>query len=174
MSRTQTATSKQGMESQSCTSLGHSHWSQQTLPPSVNTHLLSQITAGAKKEPPEWGRVTWALSDQVQTERKEPDYIGAAAHTNNTGEMSAMYYALSRALTRKKGIGREIIWSDSLYTINMSTGKWMSRTKRNQNMVGLLCRTWRQLQRWRPGEVTLRHVRSHVLVPGNELISHKS
>lgn len=80
-----------------------------------------------------------------------------------------MYYALSRALTRKKGVGQEIIWSDSLYTINMSTGKWMSRTKRNRGMVGLLRRTWRQLQRWRPGEVTLRHVRSHVLVPGNEL-----
>ena len=36
-------------------------------------------------------------------------------------------------------------------------------------MVSHLRRAWRDLQRTRPGEVRLRHVRSHVKVPGNEL-----
>ena len=105
----------------------------------------------------------------VQVRPEESDYIGASAHTNNTGELSAMYWALQRALQRPQNHGQEEIHSDSLYAINMTTGKWTPKAKRAREMVCLLRRTWRQLQRWRPGEVTLRHVRSHVLVPGNEL-----
>ena len=53
----------------------------------------------------------------VEKERGEPEYIGAQAHTNNTGELTAMYVALCAALARPYGSGREIIWSDSLYAI---------------------------------------------------------
>ena len=53
----------------------------------------------------------------------------------------------------------------------MTTGKWMPRTKgrRNAAMVADMRRKWRRVQRLRPGEVALRHVRSHIKVPGNEL-----
>ena len=39
----------------------------------------------------------------------------------------------------------------------------------NAEMITNLRREWRRVQRRRPGEVSLHHVRSHVNVPGNEL-----
>ena len=97
-------------------------------------------------------------------------YIGAPTHTNNTGEITALHVALTRALRRPRGAGREEIHTDSLYALNMATGKWMpSRGHRNTEMVAGLRRLWRQLQRARPHEVRLRHVRSHTRVAGNEL-----
>ena len=117
----------------------------------------------------QWGALTWVHSGQVQTDAKQRDYIGARAQTNNTGELSAMSYALDRALGRPTGEGGEIIWSDSLYTINMTTGRWRLRTTRNRRLVARIKEQWRKLQRRRPNEVELRHVRSHTLVPGNEV-----
>jgi len=105
----------------------------------------------------------------VVIEPNEHEYIGAEAHTNNTGELTAMYHALSNALMRPAGEGREIIWSDSLYTINMTTGRWRPRCPRNREIVASTRGLWRRLQRQRDAEVELRHVRSHTRVPGNEL-----
>ena len=51
----------------------------------------------------------------------------------------------------------------------MTTGAWLPRKQRCRIMVSHLRRVWRDLQRARPGEVRLRHVRSHIKVPGNEL-----
>jgi len=107
--------------------------------------------------------------DYVEAQTGE-EYLDAPAHTNNTGEMSAMYYALRRASHRKQNVGREIIHTDSLYAMNMATGKWMpSRKHRNAKMVARLRREWRRVQQRRPGEVRIQHVRSHIKVPGNEL-----
>ena len=89
---------------------------------------------------------------------------------NNTGELSAMLYMIRRAATRRRGAGREVLHTDSLYALNMTTGKWMPRRKhRNTAMIELLRREWRELQRRRPGEIELAHVRSHTKVPGNEI-----
>ena len=51
------------------------------------------------------------------------------------------------------------------------TGHWMPRRKgkRNAPLISTIRGMWRRLQRRRPGEATLRHVRSHIKVPGNEL-----
>ena len=57
----------------------------------------------------------------------------------------------------------------ALCAYNMTTGTWLPRKKRCRVMVSYLRRAWRDLQRARPGEVKLRHVRSHIKVPGNEL-----
>ena len=65
------------------------------------------------------------MSGEVVTDSTQKEHIGAVAHTNNTGELTAMYYAMRRALTRTRNAGQEVIWSDSLCAINMSTGKWM-------------------------------------------------
>ena len=105
----------------------------------------------------------------VVIEPNEHEYIGAEAHTNNTGELTAMYHALSNALMRPAGEGREIIWSDSLYTINMTTGRWRPRCPRNREIVASTRGLWRRVQRQRDAEVELRHVRSHTRVSGNEL-----
>ena len=82
-----------------------------------------------------------------------------------------MYYALKRAEGRRPGQGRELVHTDSLYALNMTRGKWMPRRKgrRNAPHIATLRRIWRGIQRRRPGEVELRHVRSHVNVPENEL-----
>ena len=72
-----------------------------------------------------WGYLTWVSSEQVVLDPQQTGYIGAEAHTNNTGELSAMDVALRRALARRAGEGAETIWSDSLYAINMTTGRWM-------------------------------------------------
>ena len=80
-----------------------------------------------------------------------------------------MHYALQRAAARTPGKGKEVIWSDSLYTINMTTGMWLPKRKRNNDVIARLRHTWRWVQRARPGEVSIRHVRSHTKVPGNEL-----
>ena len=98
-----------------------------------------------------------------------PHDLGAKAHTNNTGELSAVYYAVKSAQSRTPGQGREEIRSDSLYAIHMTEGTWMPRQPRNREMIALLRTEWRKLQRARPGEVTFRHVRSHAQRPGNEL-----
>ena len=122
-----------------------------------------------------WGRVAWVENGQVITDPHMDGYIGAPGPTNNTGELTAMYVALTRACSRAPGSGREEIHTDSLYALNMTTGKWMPRREgngmrhRNADMIARLRRLWRQLLRLRPREVTLRHVRSHTSVPGNEL-----
>ena len=96
------------------------------------------------------------------------DYIGAEHHSNNTGELTGLHQAILRAKTRPRGTGREEICSDSTYAINMTTGKWMPRKERNQSIIRVLRKVWRQLEQRRPGEVRMRHVRSHVGTPGNE------
>merc|ERR1712185_86360 len=100
-----------------------------------------------------------------------PDFLDAPGHTNNTGELSGLYYALERAGRRQPRRGREEIMSDSLYALNMTTGRWMPSKKgqRNADMIARLRRAWRRVQRLRPNEVRLCHVRSHIKVPGNEL-----
>ena len=102
----------------------------------------------------------------------ERDFIGAEAQTNNTGEMTAMYWALKRASMAAPKRGGTYIWTDSLYAMNMTTGTWLPRKKRCRALVSSLRREWREVQRARPGEVKLRHVRSHIKVPGNELADY--
>ena len=115
------------------------------------------------------GRLSWTRSGMVESERKEPGWIGALAQTNNTGELTAMHYALQRALQSPRGREVTVIHSDSLYAIHMTTGKWLPRCVRNRELIAHMRSLYRQVQRQRPNEVTLRHVRSHICIPGNEL-----
>ena len=117
-------------------------------------------------------RLIAAHSGEVNTDPRDKShgrYIGAQAHTNNTGELTALHLALTRALARPAGRGKEDIWSDSLYAINMTNGMWTQKRKRNREIIARTRALWRRLIRQRPGEVRLRHVRSHIRVPGNEL-----
>ena len=101
-----------------------------------DAHLMTQAL---RKHGSQWngtqhcefthGEVTWAVAGRVATEEESPAWIGATAHTNNTGELTAMHYALQRAAARAPGKGKEVIWSDSLYTINMTTGMWLPKRK---------------------------------------------
>ena len=115
------------------------------------------------------GRLTWVSTGQVVVDAKKKEWSGAVAHTNNTGELTAMQRALLRASTRPAGGGKEMIWSDSLYTINMTTGRWLPKRTRNNEIIARLRCAWRWIQRARPGEVRIRHVRSHTKNSGNEI-----
>ena len=130
---------------------------------------MNQMVSNDSQEQGPQGRITWTLSGEVVVDAEDPEYLGARAHTNNTGELSALYWALHRASQRRRGSGRDTIWSDSLYALNMTKGVWMPRSPRNREFVSKLRGLWRRVQRERPGEVVLRHVRSHTRVPGNEL-----
>ena len=122
---------------------------------------------------PDWGggraRITGAACGEVIIEPDDGRYIGAAAHTNNTGELTGMYEMLGRAMTRPAGAGRELLCTDSLYAKHMTTGHWTPRVRRNADMISLLRRMWRKLRRGRPGEVDIVHVRSHTVVLGNDI-----
>jgi ribonuclease HI len=133
--------------------------------------LLAPADGGEGSAEGGTARLKWVLSGKVQIDPQADDYIDATAHTNNTGELSALYYALVRAGARPRDAGKEVVHTDSLYALNMATGKWMpsKKGKHNADLIARLRRAWRKVQRKRPNEVTLRHVRSHVGVPGNEL-----
>ena len=83
-----------------------------------------------------------------------------------------MYHMLERALKRRERAIAETLHSDCLYAINMTTGKWMPSRDTNVELIRTLRGMWRKLQRVRPHAVEIRHVRSHVGVPGNELADH--
>ena len=129
---------------------------------------MGQLTATGEGQGPNANLVE-VHSEEVCTDARLPEYVGATKHTNNTGELTALRRAVSNALQRRRGAGREEIHSDSLYSINMTTGRWRPKKKANAELIEDLRCMWRHLQRTRPNEVTLKHVRSHVQVPGNEL-----
>ena len=80
--------------------------------------------------------------------------------------------AIERARTQRPEQGRTVVHSDSLYAINMTTGKWRPKVQRNIRIIEALREAWREVHKARPGEVSLQHVRSHIGVPGNELADH--
>jgi len=115
--------------------------------------------------------LSYVESTRVIIEKGDPDFIGAKKHSNNTGECTAMYRALSRALSRPPLAGDEDIWADSLYAINMTTGKWMPGKHKNETIIRNLRQKWKQVQEHRGANaVRLRHVRAHTGVLGNELV----
>ena len=118
----------------------------------------------------ETAELTWVKADMVQDDPAADDFLGAAAHTNNTAELSALYHALRRALSRKERDENETIYTDSLYAKNMATGKWMPKKKhRNSEQIRNIRSLWRKVQRARQNRVRIVHVRSHTKIPGNEI-----
>ena len=92
--------------------------------------------------------MTWAAAGIVETDPHGDEYIGATKHTNNTGELTAMHRSCcadGALVARHAGQAEETLHSDSLYAINMTTGKWMPRKQANQALVSDLRRKWRQL-----------------------------
>jgi ribonuclease HI len=114
---------------------------------------------------------------RVETDPTASEWIGAAKATNNTAELTAIIEAIAQATDRTPGAGQEEIHSDSLYAINMTTGKWSPKHTIHAPPVNLEIiwharMAWIQLQRLRPREVQLIHIRSHTKHPGNEVADH--
>ena len=96
--------------------------------------------------------------------------IGATKQSNNTAELTALYYALHRAALRERDAPAEDIHTDSLYARNVTLGVWRGKRRIHTEMIRHLRRLWMQVQAKRGrGTVRILHVRSHIGWPGNEL-----
>ena len=100
--------------------------------------MLASTHAGGPQPDSCHARLIGVKNGTVEDDPKSPEHIGAVAHTNNTGELTAVYEAVLSALARDAGAGSEIVWSDSLYAINMTTGKWRPKCTRNREIVAHL------------------------------------
>ena len=76
------------------------------------------------------GTVVAEQSGRVITDSNHPLWIGADIGSNNTGELSAIYYALEWA---KENATKVTIYSDSNYALNMTFGNWKPST--NKGMI---------------------------------------
>ena len=76
------------------------------------------------------GTVVEEQSGRVITDSNHPLWIGADIGSNNTGELSAIYYALEWA---KENATKVTIYSDSNYALNMTFGNWKPST--NKRMI---------------------------------------
>ena len=91
----------------------------------------------------------------------DAEYIGAQKATNNTGELTAVYYALARgARTARAGTGVRILSDSKLatYTPLHYTGRW--RARRNKALVAVNKAAYEALRRWGV-HVSFEHVRAH-------------
>ena len=143
-------------------------WGVAEFTPTAATHgnafPLSQWTSTGPANG-DRAELTWVDHREVCTEPGEAGYVGAAAHTNNTGEITAMYHALRRAAKRPERT--HVIHSDSLYTIHMTTGKWMPRQKGVRNRVAI--DAVRRLYRMKPHATAAR--RGHT--PAARALTHE-
>ena len=92
----------------------------------ANLHKLGQVQAGGRQGG-RWGRLAAAESGTVCCDGpKEAAWIGARKQSNNTGELTALARMIARARARPRGRGTEQLWTDSLYALNMTTGRWLA------------------------------------------------
>ena len=90
---------------------------------------------------------------RVVIDRAEREYIGADKHSNNTGELSAIYWAIKEAEERR---AREIVVRyDSKYAAGMARGLW--QPKRNKELI----RTVRRAVRDTRMVIWWKHVKGH-------------
>ena len=121
--------------------------------------------------PPETvGILTHVQGGPVVEDPRDTGYVGATKQSNNTGELTALFYALRRAYQRNRDAPAEDIYTDSLYARNVTLGVWRGKRRKHAKMIRNLRTLWKQVQMKR-GRDTVRilHVRSHIGVPGNEL-----
>ena len=86
-------------------------------------------------------------------DRAEREYIGADKHSNNTGELSAIYWAIKEAEERR---AREIVVRyDSKYAAGMARGLW--QPKRNKELIRTVKRAVRDTRM----VIWWKHVKGH-------------
>ena len=98
----------------------------------------------------------------------ERGYDGATRHTNNTAELTALLRAVQRELTLGDSAAVEFC-VDSTYAAGVALGRWQPRA-RNRELARRLQVEYAKLRAARAGAVTVRHVRAHARVAGNEAV----
>ena len=142
-------------------------------PTEAESFDMRQVGTYTSEDPPPTtrARLTHVWGGPVEVGKPSPPHcIGATKQSNNTAELTALYYALRRALGRACDAPAEDIHTDSLYARNVTLGVWRGKRRRHAAMIRHLRGVWMQIQAKRGrGAVRILHVRSHVGVPGNEL-----
>ena len=98
-------------------------------------------------------------SGPVITDHTEPDYLGAEVGSNNTGELTAIAEALLHAKEQQQ---HPSIYSDSLWSINVLTGRW--RPQRHKQLVGYI----KSILSSFSSKVRFQWVKGHAGQEGNE------
>ena len=91
----------------------------------------------------EEGEILASYAGPVITDTDDPDYIGAEVGSNNTGELSAIWWGLyiMQAL-RLLGDNVEVtIYGDSEYAGKMANGTW--KAKKNKTLIVGIRAVWR-------------------------------
>lgn len=113
----------------------------------------------------EGGTLLMARMGPVVTDTQAGDFIGAEVGSNNTGELSAIYYALD-IMDELHEDDEITIYGDSQYAGNMANGSW--KPKENKELVTNIRRLW-QFQQEQSFIFNWAHVRAHVGHKWNEL-----
>lgn len=93
---------------------------------------------------------------KVQTKNTHPEFIGADVGSNNTAELSAIYFALK--YIEEHGFGEVFIYSDSQYALGVVFGNW-SASKNIQLVAN--CRRLYDLLELRGILIHHEHIRAH-------------
>jgi ribonuclease HI len=113
------------------------------------------------------GEIIFEKSGLVITEPSLNEYMGAEVGSNNTGELSAIAYAL-RWLLMNDGEHVVEICTDSTYAGNIASGAW--RAKANKKLAATVQELWKEVSSQQ--RLTWRHVRAHRGHKWNERADH--
>ena len=113
------------------------------------------------------GEIIFEKSGLVITEPSLNEYMGAEVGSNNTGELSAIAYAL-RWLLMNDGEHVVEICTDSTYAGNIDSGAW--RAKANKKLAATVQELWKEVSSQQT--LTWRHVRAHRGHRWNERADH--
>ena len=114
------------------------------------------------------GKMIRQFNGRVITDPKHPLYIGAEVGSNNTGELTAIYKALSWCLSNKLIIddyGEVTIYSDSQYALNVVLGDW--NASKNRKLVAQ-CKGLLTKVREAGTTVNSAHIKAHSWFLWNE------
>ena len=110
-----------------------------------------------------------ATCGQVVTTPGDVGYDGAVRHTNNTAELTALLRAVQQENALDDGVSVQIC-SDSMYAVGIALGTWRLRAA-NRELARRLQVAYAKLRTSRaPGAVSIRHVRAHACIAGNETV----
>jgi len=100
---------------------------------------------------------------KVVTDRSHPLYRGAEVGSNNTAELSAIYWALDWI---SRSVATEVdLYSDSKYALGVVFGNW--KAKKNIELVSK-CRQLANLLEMRFVKVEAQHIKAHTGFRWNE------
>ena len=107
------------------------------------------------------GKLIEQMYGKVITDRNHFKYIGAEVGSNNTAELSAIYWALS--YVEEQNLEGVTIYTDSMYALNLIFGNW--KPKSNLTLV----KNTKSLADTLGDKVTAKHIRAHSGLKWNEL-----